>query len=74
MNDQRKTNQNTITTTTTSRQQEPPKSGKFAFNYNGDYATERVLVACGAATLHPDDGGAVGSRPLTFVRCLLGST
>lgn len=39
-------------------QQEPPKSGKFAFNYNGDYATERILVVCGAATLTPDDGSA----------------
>jgi hypothetical protein len=40
--------------------QEPPKSGKFPFNYNGDYATERVLIICGAATLTPDDGSAVG--------------
>uniref|UniRef100_A0A7S1BDB3 (S)-ureidoglycine aminohydrolase cupin domain-containing protein n=1 Tax=Corethron hystrix TaxID=216773 RepID=A0A7S1BDB3_9STRA len=37
--------------------QDPPGSGKFAFNYNGDYASERVLIVSGRATLAPDDGG-----------------
>ena len=36
--------------------QEPAGSGKFAFSYNGDYATERVLILSGVATLAPDDG------------------
>jgi len=36
--------------------QTPAKSGKFHFDYNGDYATERVLVMSGKATLEPDDG------------------
>jgi len=35
---------------------EPAGSGKFPFNYNGDYATERVLIVSGRATLAPDDG------------------
>ena len=36
--------------------QTPAGSGKFPFNYNGDYATERVLIVSGRATLAPDDG------------------
>ena len=36
--------------------QNPPKSGKFHFDYNGDYETERVLIMSGEATLTPDDG------------------
>jgi len=36
--------------------QDPPKSGKFHFDYNGDYETERVLIMSGEATLTPDDG------------------
>jgi len=36
--------------------QTPPKSGKFHFDYNGDYASERVLIMSGRATLTPDDG------------------
>jgi len=36
--------------------QEPPGSGKFPFNYNGNYASERVLIVSGSATLVPDDG------------------
>jgi len=36
--------------------QKPPKSGKFHFDYNGDYDTERVLITKGSATLTPDDG------------------
>jgi len=36
--------------------QTPPKSGKFHFEYNGDYETERVLVVSGKATLTPEDG------------------
>mmetsp|Transcript_56325 Transcript_56325/g.96962 ORF Transcript_56325/g.96962 Transcript_56325/m.96962 type:complete len:323 (-) Transcript_56325:429-1397(-) len=39
--------------------QEPQGSGKFPFNYNGDYATERVLIVSGRATLTPDDGSPV---------------
>lgn len=35
---------------------EPAGSGKFPFNYNGDYSTERVLIVSGRATLAPDDG------------------
>jgi len=42
--------------------QNPPKSGKFKFEYNGDYETERVLVVSGKATLTPEDGSA----PLTI--------
>jgi len=38
--------------------QKPAKSGKFHFDYNGDYATERVLITSGRATLKPDAGGA----------------
>jgi len=38
--------------------QSPPKSGKFHFEYNGDYETERVLVVSGKATLTPEDGSA----------------
>eukprot|EP00961_Rhodomonas_salina_P010083 135724-Rhodomonas_salina.1 len=38
--------------------QEPPGSGKFLFKYNGDYATERVLIVSGRATLAPEDGSA----------------
>jgi|TARA_B110000977_G_scaffold165700_1_gene213100 hypothetical protein len=40
------------------QKQEPLGSGKFPFNYNGDYATERVLIISGKATLAPDDGSA----------------
>jgi hypothetical protein len=49
--------------------QEPKGSGRFPFNYNGDYATERVLIMQGVATLTPDDGAA----PVTLaaVRALL---
>jgi len=36
--------------------QTPAKSGKFHFDYNGDYETERVLIMCGKATLSPTDG------------------
>jgi len=39
--------------------QDPPGSGKFSFNYNGDYASERVLIVSGRATLAPDDGSSV---------------
>ena len=42
--------------------QTPPKSGKFHFEYNGDYETERVLVLTGKATLTPEDG----SPPITI--------
>ena len=33
--------------------QKPKGSGKFPFNYNGDYDTERVLIISGRATLTP---------------------
>jgi hypothetical protein len=38
--------------------QVPPGSGKFAYNYTfeGDYASERVLIIEGNATLKPTDG------------------
>ena len=36
----------------------PAGSGKFAYDYNGDYDTERVLIASGRATLTPKDGSA----------------
>jgi hypothetical protein len=39
--------------------QTPANSGKFPFNYNGDYDTERVLITSGRATLRPDDGSAI---------------
>lgn len=42
--------------------QAPPKSGKFHFDYNGDYETERILVMSGKATLSPSDG----SDPITI--------
>ena len=38
--------------------QTPAKSGKFHFDYNGDYETERVLIMSGKANLSPDDGSA----------------
>jgi len=34
---------------------EPADSGKFDFDYNGDYATERVLILTGRATVTPKD-------------------
>jgi len=34
--------------------QKPKGSGKFPFDYNGDYDTERVLITSGRATLTPD--------------------
>ena len=37
--------------------QKPKGSGKFPFDYNGDYDTERVLITSGRATLTPDAGG-----------------
>jgi len=39
--------------------QDPPGSGKFSFNYNGGYASERVLIVSGRATLAPDDGSSI---------------
>jgi len=36
--------------------QKPKNSGKFRFDYNGSYASERVLIMSGAATLKPVDG------------------
>ena len=42
--------------------QVPAKSGKFHFDYNGDYATERVLITSGRATLTPDAEGGAGRR------------
>ena len=36
--------------------QKPKNSGKFRFDYNGTYASERVLIMSGAATLQPTDG------------------
>jgi len=42
--------------------QKPKGSGKFPFDYNGDYATERVLITAGRATLTPSDG----EPPLTI--------
>ena len=36
--------------------QKPRGSGKFRFDYNGTYASERVLIMSGAATLKPTDG------------------
>jgi len=36
--------------------QKPKGSGKFPFDYNGDYATERVLITRGRATLTPAAG------------------
>jgi len=44
--------------------QTPAKSGKFHFDYNGDYETERVLIMSGKATLSPDDG----SSPITITK------
>lgn len=35
--------------------QKPKKSGKFNFDYNGEYATERVLIVTGCATVTPKD-------------------
>merc|ERR1712129_635706 len=42
----------------------PAKSGKFHFDYNGDYETERVLIMSGKATLTPEDG----SEPITITK------
>lgn len=39
--------------------QTPPLSGKFPFVYNGNYATERVLIVTGEAIITPDDGSAI---------------
>ena len=36
--------------------QSPPKSGKFHFDYNGDYETERIYIVSGKAIIKPDDG------------------
>ena len=36
--------------------QKPKNSGKFRFDYNGSYHSERVLIMSGAATLKPTDG------------------
>jgi hypothetical protein len=36
--------------------QKPKNSGKFRFDYNGSYHSERVLIMSGAATLKPLDG------------------
>jgi len=44
--------------------QAPPKSGKFHFDYNGDYETERVFIMSGKATLTPEDGSA----PVTIAK------
>ena len=33
--------------------QKPKNSGKFRFDYNGSYASERVLIMSGKATLKP---------------------
>jgi len=44
--------------------QKPAKSGKFLFEYNGDYETERVLIISGEATLSPTDG----SDPITITK------
>jgi len=44
--------------------QKPAKSGKFHFDYNGDYETERVLIMSGKATLTPEDG----SEPITITK------
>ena len=38
--------------------QKPKNSGKFRFDYNGSYHSERVLIVSGAATLKPTDGSA----------------
>jgi len=38
--------------------QKPKNSGKFRFDYNGTYHSERVLIMSGAATLKPTDGSA----------------
>ena len=38
--------------------QKPKNSGKFRFDYNGEYGSERVLITSGAATLKPTDGSA----------------
>jgi hypothetical protein len=38
--------------------QKPKNSGKFRFDYNGSYHSERVLIMSGAATLKPTDGSA----------------
>jgi len=42
--------------------QTPAKSGKFLFDYNGEYETERVLIMSGKAKLSPTDG----SDPITI--------
>ena len=34
----------------------PIQGNKVRFVYNGDYGSERVLIASGRATIHPDDG------------------
>jgi len=44
--------------------QTPAKSGKFHFDYTGDYETERVLIMSGKATLTPEDGSA----PITITK------
>jgi hypothetical protein len=36
--------------------QKPAKSGKFPFDCNGGYATERILITKGSAALTPTDG------------------
>ncbi|KAJ1620462.1 hypothetical protein T492DRAFT_1077705 [Pavlovales sp. CCMP2436] len=41
--------------------QKPKNSGKFRFDYNGSYDTERVLITSGSATLFPTDGSAAVS-------------
>jgi len=40
----------------TTHPQKPAGSGKFLFDYNGDYDTERVLILSGKATLTPTVG------------------
>lgn len=45
--------------------QKPKGSGKFPFDYNGDYATERVLITKGLATLTP----AAGLGPPVSIGC-----
>ena len=49
--------------------QKPKGSGKFPFDYNGDYDTERVLITAGRATLTPDAGGpqlSIGSGDAVY--------
>jgi uncharacterized cupin superfamily protein len=52
--------------------QKPAKSGKFPFDYNGDYATERILITKGSATLTPTDGSpqvSISAGDSVFFHC-----